>query len=180
MIIYDEIISMSFFFFQAEDGIRVIGVTGVQTCALPILQGGDPYSKGGEHANGTLGVLAALRVGIAALHDEVLDDAVEFRSVVESGIRQLLEIGDGVRRLLLKKLGAHRSFVGFYRCNLRHSWGNRSAVNKENNSIRGFVTLTATERVRAVSGVVPSSQFTTPGRPCAPFDAQAVAITPRR
>src|SRR5947209_12358866 len=25
-----------FFFFQAEDGIRVIGVTGVQTCALPI------------------------------------------------------------------------------------------------------------------------------------------------
>src|SRR3712207_7087068 len=23
-------------FFQAEDGIRVIGVTGVQTCALPI------------------------------------------------------------------------------------------------------------------------------------------------
>src|SRR5258707_2122578 len=26
----------SFFFFQAEDGIRDIGVTGVQTCALPI------------------------------------------------------------------------------------------------------------------------------------------------
>src|SRR5947209_15204893 len=25
-----------FFFFQAEDGIRGIGVTGVQTCALPI------------------------------------------------------------------------------------------------------------------------------------------------
>src|SRR3712207_8338225 len=28
-----------FFFFQAEDGIRDIGVTGVQTCALPILRG---------------------------------------------------------------------------------------------------------------------------------------------
>src|SRR3712207_9447615 len=26
----------SLFFFQAEDGIRDIGVTGVQTCALPI------------------------------------------------------------------------------------------------------------------------------------------------
>src|SRR5207245_4258922 len=26
----------SFFFFQAEDGIRVATVTGVQTCALPI------------------------------------------------------------------------------------------------------------------------------------------------
>src|SRR3712207_7471834 len=28
---------MVFVFFQAEDGIRDIGVTGVQTCALPIL-----------------------------------------------------------------------------------------------------------------------------------------------
>src|SRR5438445_289314 len=28
--------SSAFFFFQAEDGIRDIGVTGVQTCALPI------------------------------------------------------------------------------------------------------------------------------------------------
>ena len=28
--------SALFFFFQAEDGIRDIGVTGVQTCALPI------------------------------------------------------------------------------------------------------------------------------------------------
>src|SRR3712207_8942313 len=27
---------MKFLFFQAEDGIRDIGVTGVQTCALPI------------------------------------------------------------------------------------------------------------------------------------------------
>src|SRR2546429_3163246 len=26
-----------FFFFQAEDGIRDVAVTGVQTCALPIL-----------------------------------------------------------------------------------------------------------------------------------------------
>src|SRR2546421_2206177 len=28
-----------FFFFQAEDGIRDLIVTGVQTCALPILRG---------------------------------------------------------------------------------------------------------------------------------------------
>src|SRR2546429_7302275 len=34
-----------FFFFQAEDGIRDVAVTGVQTCALPIL-GGQP--GGGE------------------------------------------------------------------------------------------------------------------------------------
>src|SRR5437763_13978291 len=29
----------SFFFFQAEDGIRDTSVTGVQTCALPISEG---------------------------------------------------------------------------------------------------------------------------------------------
>src|SRR3712207_8114342 len=35
--IYDFIyVWLFFFFFQAEDGIRDIGVTGVQTCALPI------------------------------------------------------------------------------------------------------------------------------------------------
>src|SRR3712207_8129825 len=30
-----------YFFFQAEDGIRDIGVTGVQTCALPICRRAD-------------------------------------------------------------------------------------------------------------------------------------------
>src|SRR3712207_8079779 len=34
------------FFFQAEDGIRDIGVTGVQTCALPILGGKRLYEFG--------------------------------------------------------------------------------------------------------------------------------------
>src|SRR3989304_9172751 len=29
--------SVALFFFQAEDGIRDVAVTGVQTCALPIL-----------------------------------------------------------------------------------------------------------------------------------------------
>src|SRR5690349_23784545 len=31
-----------FFFFQAEDGIRDLYVTGVQTCALPIFRHGRP------------------------------------------------------------------------------------------------------------------------------------------
>src|SRR6266403_6154398 len=31
-----ELLMMSLFFFQAEDGIRDLYVTGVQTCALPI------------------------------------------------------------------------------------------------------------------------------------------------
>src|SRR6266850_6035064 len=32
-------VSIFFFFFQAEDGIRDYKVTGVQTCALPIFEG---------------------------------------------------------------------------------------------------------------------------------------------
>src|SRR6266496_4524975 len=32
------VLFLFFFFFQAEDGIRVLYVTGVQTCALPILR----------------------------------------------------------------------------------------------------------------------------------------------
>src|SRR2546422_2834065 len=34
---YRLALSSIFFFFQAEDGIRDVAVTGVQTCALPIL-----------------------------------------------------------------------------------------------------------------------------------------------
>src|SRR6266496_5633423 len=49
-----------FFFFQAEDGIRDLYVTGVQTCALPILAVGvgslivviDPGEVGVRHAFG--------------------------------------------------------------------------------------------------------------------------------
>src|SRR2546430_3413294 len=33
---HDEVLEMFLFFFQAEDGIRDLTVTGVQTCALPI------------------------------------------------------------------------------------------------------------------------------------------------
>src|SRR3712207_8744832 len=33
------------FFFQAEDGIRYIGVTGVQTCALPIWRSSTEVSR---------------------------------------------------------------------------------------------------------------------------------------
>src|SRR2546422_9084322 len=33
-------LDLSFFFFQEKDGIRVVAVTGVQTCALPICTDG--------------------------------------------------------------------------------------------------------------------------------------------
>src|SRR5947209_15610212 len=51
-----------FFFFQAEDGIRDIGVTGVQTCALPISAAG---------CRGTLGMRRGHRVVAGIEHVEV-------------------------------------------------------------------------------------------------------------
>src|SRR5207237_5720563 len=40
------------FFFQAEDGIRDSSVTGVQTCALPICDGGVPGRWFGAELDG--------------------------------------------------------------------------------------------------------------------------------
>src|SRR2546430_3585612 len=37
------------FFFQAEDGIRYLTVTGVQTCALPIFKVGNIYAAVGAN-----------------------------------------------------------------------------------------------------------------------------------
>src|SRR2546430_7011625 len=43
-ILQSDVVHVYFFFFQAEDGIRDLTVTGVQTCALPISRG-----QGGVH-----------------------------------------------------------------------------------------------------------------------------------
>src|SRR2546429_4611185 len=54
-----------FFFFQAEDGIRDVAVTGVQTCALPIY-----LSWSCSVANGTIAATrAAAIVPFATEHD---------------------------------------------------------------------------------------------------------------
>src|SRR2546430_17669121 len=44
--------SFCLFFFQAEDGIRDLTVTGVQTCALPIFLGSFGGSHGQRHRLG--------------------------------------------------------------------------------------------------------------------------------
>src|SRR5438445_13765419 len=86
-----------FFFFQAEDGIRDIGVTGVQTCALPIsaylagraavlrgdvpaalerLAGSEDAAAGFTRARllaaaGRTGEVAALQIGRASCRERV-------------------------------------------------------------------------------------------------------------
>src|SRR2546429_4668969 len=57
-----------FFFFQAEDGIRDVAVTGVQTCALPI-SGLKPHEIGRI----LLGVMA---IGIAPVIQELPHNAL--------------------------------------------------------------------------------------------------------
>src|SRR6266446_8747079 len=42
-----KVVVFCFFFFQAEDGIRDYKVTGVQTCALPILAGAMDFPSSG-------------------------------------------------------------------------------------------------------------------------------------
>src|SRR6266853_4753463 len=54
-----------FFFFQAEDGIRDLTVTGVQTCALPISRRGGRVRDGGAVAR-LQGVHSRLREQPAA------------------------------------------------------------------------------------------------------------------
>src|SRR5216684_5597026 len=47
--------TLFFFFFQAEDGIRDVAVTGVQTCALPISTGGTGIGFSGSSTGGGRG-----------------------------------------------------------------------------------------------------------------------------
>src|SRR2546429_6905580 len=88
-----------FFFFQAEDGIRDVAVTGVQTCALPIYQQqvihvqpvGDEAVLGRDHV--LIGVAResraqpVARLGGAAVSDVIGQDQVrsEERRVGKEG-----------------------------------------------------------------------------------------------
>src|SRR3712207_9401954 len=64
------------FFFQAEDGIREIGVTGVQTCALPIFVEGLPDLTEKASA-GVKQILTWARTGPLHLSDAQVDQAIE-------------------------------------------------------------------------------------------------------
>src|SRR5690606_40717191 len=82
----------SFFFFQAEDGIRAFHVTGVQTCALPIsyrcalaLPASPRGPVGHALVVGLAGVLGGLRaeIGRASCRErvEISVVAVAFRII---------------------------------------------------------------------------------------------------
>src|SRR3712207_7059218 len=69
-----------FFFFQAEDGIRDIGVTGVQTCALPISESdvvwvADRERFGREARVAPLSVAGLMRSAVFGTRTTVLTSA---------------------------------------------------------------------------------------------------------
>src|SRR5258707_7533023 len=84
-----------YFFFQAEDGIRDIGVTGVQTCALPIYDDDPGRTFHDRHIR--LGETANLINALGHLKQSVC--GVELRLTPKTWIY-------GRRRLVLKKCPA--------------------------------------------------------------------------
>src|SRR5947209_18207594 len=80
---------MVIFFFQAEDGIRDIGVTGVQTCALPISR--NIRAARASEIENTVYVSCCLRASKIACHQtaKILCERSEERRVgKESGCRR--------------------------------------------------------------------------------------------
>src|SRR2546429_5840043 len=87
-----------FFFFQAEDGIRDVAVTGVQTCALPIARKWDTALQGN----------AAMRKKIMAKLNDLLNRRSYIRNLVtnvrsEEHTSELQSRLHLVCRLLLEK-----------------------------------------------------------------------------
>src|SRR6266536_3370608 len=102
--------SVGLFFFQAEDGIRDPLVTGVQTCALPILEGLDPEQRAAATAvRGPVCILAGAGTGKTRAITHRIAYAVRSEAVPAG---QLLAVtftarAAGELRDRLRWLGAH-------------------------------------------------------------------------
>src|SRR2546422_7903089 len=128
-----------FFFFQAEDGIRDVAVTGVQTCALPIclcaadgaparlLQPARPAHDGGRRGidrgdpqrdpcggrGGAMIILKSEReIALMREAGHILADAMErLRASVRPGV-STLEVDEEVEAFILRR-GALPAFKGY-------------------------------------------------------------------
>src|SRR2546430_14156609 len=58
------VLSRDHFFFQAEDGIRDLTVTGVQTCALPVMLQAFLFTRRDDERNHRAGFSCDVRVGV--------------------------------------------------------------------------------------------------------------------
>src|SRR3712207_2139266 len=106
---------MLFFFFQAEDGIRDIGVTGVQTCALPI------YNDSADKAARFVNLCNAYGIPLVFLMDVpgfMVGTKVEQAGIIRHGAKMLHAVANAtvpkVTVVLRKAYGA-----GYYVMNGR-------------------------------------------------------------
>src|SRR5688572_33310219 len=91
-----------FFFFQAEDGIRDLTVTGVQTCALPISQ----FDSVGPFAEGLARVKIGERWGYLDRDGTIVinpqfEQAFDFNRSEERRVGKSVDLGG--RRIIKKK-----------------------------------------------------------------------------
>src|SRR5690349_22633176 len=94
-----------FFFFQAEDGIRDLYVTGVQTCALPILVARrDQLDRAVElfcRQRDEAGARRQLRLRTERAADEVADGV--YLEIGRASCRERVEISVGAGSLKKKR-----------------------------------------------------------------------------
>jgi hypothetical protein len=50
---------------------------------------------------------------------------VKLGAVIKAGVGKLLEVGDGLRGILVVQFGAHCAAIGFDRCEFGHRCGKR-------------------------------------------------------
>src|SRR5256885_16958753 len=74
-------LSVVIFFFQAEDGIRDYKVTGVQTCALPILLATDAYKQVIGQQNFEMGAVVGFVLLVPAVLAFELDRQIQRKQV---------------------------------------------------------------------------------------------------
>src|SRR6185312_5989495 len=155
-----------FFFFQAEDGIRDLIVTGVQTCALPIYEAfrPEPSTAGIAVIVGPVPPLLASKLTVFAGHKESLDHgagngivkAVKALSVMPTRLKKTPTRGGDWSRPWVKSWKLRRGAVGGSAC------GYNPALSVEA-SIRTRALLCAKGHLRFASGV--GSLSNVPGKP---------------
>src|SRR5688572_32400764 len=94
-------LSIRFFFFQAEDGIRDLTVTGVQTCALPILYGIKQFEA---VINPPQGMIMA--IGAGEKRPYVVNDSLQIATVMSatgSFDHRAIDGADGARLMQVFK-----------------------------------------------------------------------------
>src|SRR5215471_20330358 len=145
-----------FFFFQAEDGIRDLYVTGVQTCALPILQAGDL----GLQRRAFVGHHLARPAGIAA---------TALRDLPVAGVEPQHAVGHGIE--------AVAAIFAIGRRGLRGCGRDGGEQQRERNGEEAHDVTSLRSSYVFSGGAIPGHNPTCSGRPKAPSRLRTLSAT---